>query len=134
MNATYDTAQSIGAATGQPDAAAIRRITPGEAVLLVEAGYATLIEARRPSDRRRRHVEGAMPVILDETAGAPGLSLLDEVPAYQLLILYCADPDASTVQDAATYLIRHGCDPGRLAVLIGDLEAWFGVGLPVIDS
>ena len=112
--------------------AAIRRVTPHQAVLLVESGRGTLVDTRYRGSFEGGHIDGAITVSLEAIETELRLPKLEAIPANHQIILYCTCLDEYTSARAAVALVRRGYDPSRLAVLQGGLLAWRDVGLPII--
>ncbi|MBI3978045.1 MAG: rhodanese-like domain-containing protein [Chloroflexi bacterium] len=67
----------------------VRRPTPREAIALVDAGKAVLVDVRAADVYAERHAAGAISIPLAEIANNPRLPALVAIPAERQLIFYC---------------------------------------------
>jgi hypothetical protein len=109
----------------------IQRITPAQAVVLVEGGYATLIEPSGRDHAARWHIEGAVSMAGNELEAAPAPAR-EPFPRDHLLILCGVDPTDSVGIQRMAELVRCRHGAFRLAVLLGDRQDWSDVGFSVV--
>jgi rhodanese-related sulfurtransferase len=64
-------------------------MSAARAVILVEGGFATLIDVRCRGSLEGSHIQGALSVSLEEIETASHLPQIEAVPANHLLVFYC---------------------------------------------
>jgi rhodanese-related sulfurtransferase len=101
-----------------------RRMSPSEAVRLINDRAPLIIDVRSAGDFKKGHLLGAQSVPLAKLDGE--LDRLAKDPAKPLLV-YCALGNSS--QTAAHKLMKGGLT--EVYPLRGGINAWLGAGLPV---
>ncbi|MPM53195.1 Thiosulfate sulfurtransferase GlpE [bioreactor metagenome] len=126
----------IFASRGGNNPSGIQNVTVEEAKKMVEKGDVFILDVRTPSEFNSSHIKGATLIPVTNSGGSnlsPDQLLesrINEVPKDKKILVYCRSGHRSS--SASKILVNAGYS--QVYNMEGGINAWTGVGYPVVSS